>query len=68
MSEKGHTSVKVAVRIRPLISTEVADDSTSCIRNVPGTTQVRDLVTDCFILCGMWVNLVFTFYELLFLD
>ena len=34
------TSVKVAVRIRPLSSEETQDDGTLCINSVPGEPQV----------------------------
>lgn len=34
------TSVKVAVRIRPLSTGEIADDSSQCITTVPGEPQV----------------------------
>lgn len=38
------TSVKVAVRIRPLSSEDSDDDGTLCINTVPGVPQVYYLV------------------------
>jgi len=34
------TSVKVAVRIRPLSTEEAASDDSSCISHIPGENQV----------------------------
>ena len=41
MELSGDLSVKVAVRIRPLNATEMADDGNQCIRVVNGEPQVR---------------------------
>jgi hypothetical protein len=64
MEVNDETSVKVAVRIRPLNASEVADDSNLCITVVPGEPQVRHYMLSWFMACSEWLT-IFLFLMLL---